>query len=400
MSRTGTGPVAAAVPPVILLLSLPLLAPLGVLRGPFLLVVGLPIMAHSLAAVGWIELAARPFARVGSAIGSVLATYIAWLGLSALLTLDVAAVVAVPVGLEVAARAGRGGRAQVASAIVGSNVGSMLLPFSNLTNLILVAGTGLAFVEFVKVAWMPHLLAGLGAGIVLAVRARELDLGRDRDAVVAVAEAAAAEEAVRRLAEARQRVQPTTVLAGIVSVAGALGAIGTGIAGGDVAVVLAATAATVAAIAVGARASGLVDLAGSVSLPACAVILVAAALAGPIAAFGQALPDPDGSLPAAVALPLIAVVGGVLALTVNNLPAAAFGAVWLSGASPEAILAYLIGTNVLALVTPHGSVATMLGRTLAHRGGSPVGTRSYLRRAWRYALAGALPAVAWLVLVR
>jgi hypothetical protein len=30
----------------------------------------------------------------------------------------------------------------------------------------------------------------------------------------------------------------------------------------------------------------------------------------------------------------------------------------------------------------------------------PVGARSYLRRVWRYALAGAVPAVAWLVVVR
>jgi arsenical pump membrane protein len=388
---------AAAVPPAILLVALPLLGPLGVLRGPFLLVVALPILARALAAIGWIELAARPFARVGSAIGAVLSTYVAWLGLSALLTLDVAAVVAVPVGLEVAARAGRGGRAQVASAIVGSNVGSMLFPFSNLTNLVLVAGTGLAFVDFVRVAWIPQLLAALGAGVVLALRARELD--QDREAVIGEADEAAAQEAVRRSAEARG-VRPATVLAGIVSVVGALGAVAAGLAGSDVATVLGLTAAIVATIAVAAGAVRLGDLARAVSLPACAVILAAAALAGPIVAFGQALPDPDTTLTPAIALPLIALVGGALAATVNNLPAAAFGAVWLSGASPAAILAYLIGTNVLALVTPHGSVATMLGRTLAHRGGSPVGTRSYLRRAWRYAVVGAVPAIAWLVVVR
>jgi hypothetical protein len=50
--------------------------------------------------------------------------------------------------------------------------------------------------------------------------------------------------------------------------------------------------------------------------------------------------------------------------------------------------------------TGAGPVATMLGRNLAQRGGSPVGVRSYLRRAWRYAVAGAVPAVAWLVVVR
>ena len=54
------------------------------------------------------------------------------------------------------------------------------------------------------------------------------------------------------------------------------------------------------------------------------------------------------------------VAGGVLSASVNNLPAAAVGAVWLVGSPVSIVVAFLIGMNVAALATPHGSAATML----------------------------------------
>jgi Na+/H+ antiporter NhaD/arsenite permease-like protein len=89
-------------------------------------------------------------------------------------------------------------------------------------------------------------------------------------------------------------------------------------------------------------------------------------------------------------LVLALVVGGGLAALVNNLPAAAFGAVWLVGAQPATVVAYLLGTNVVALASPHGSVATMLARAVGHRHGVGTPTTRYLRTAWAYAAAGAV----------
>lgn len=96
---------------------------------------------------------------------------------------------------------------------------------------------------------------------------------------------------------------------------------------------------------------------------------------------------------------VVAVVGGVLAAAVNNLPAAAFGAVWLAAARPVTLVAFLVGTKILAIATPHGSLATMLSHAVADRRGRPVDRRRYLRRPWRDALlvgAAALLAVVWL----
>ena len=134
----------------------------------------------------------------------------------------------------------------------------------------------------------------------------------------------------------------------------------------------------------------------AIPLAGLAIIGAAAIAGGPITLAAGILPLPGGS---PVGLVLALAVGGLLAAVANNLPAAAFGAVWLSRAHPATIVAYLVGTNVAALATPHGSVATLLARAVGVRHGivTPVGT--YLRSAWRYAAIGTLAAMLALVLV-
>jgi Na+/H+ antiporter NhaD/arsenite permease-like protein len=85
---------------------------------------------------------------------------------------------------------------------------------------------------------------------------------------------------------------------------------------------------------------------------------------------------------------------------VNNLPAAAFGAAWLGVATPELIVADLIGTNFAALITPHGSFATMPARSVARSHGHDPGLRSYLETAWRHAGVASLAAVVAVVVAR
>jgi len=68
-------------------------------------------------------------------------------------------------------------------------------------------------------------------------------------------------------------------------------------------------------------------------------------------------------------------------------------------AHPATIVAYLIGTNIAALATPHGSVATILAHAVGERHGIATPARTYLRSAWRYAMVGAIAAIVvlWLV---
>jgi hypothetical protein len=73
--------------------------------------------------------------------------------------------------------------------------------------------------------------------------------------------------------------------------------------------------------------------------------------------------------------------------------AAAFG---LAAPSVMAIL----GTNVAAIATPHGSAATMLVRSGGASRGTALPLAGHLRGAWRHALAGSGVALALLAVVR
>ena len=119
-------------------------APLNRLSSPFALLIVLPPLALALDAYGWSAQLAAPLRRLDPARVRLLGTYAVWLATSALLTLDVAAVAAASVGIGVAGRRADERRWQLGSAILGANVGSLLLPFSNLTNLILVSATGIS----------------------------------------------------------------------------------------------------------------------------------------------------------------------------------------------------------------------------------------------------------------
>lgn len=357
-------------------------APLGRLRDPLVLVLVLPPLAASLEALGWSRLAARQIRRITDPLVRVVAAYGLWLATSALLTLDVAAVAAASVGLAVggARRAERD--AQLGAAIVGSNVGSLLFPFSNLTNLVLLAGAGIGFGAYVDAALVPQIATAATVGVVLAWRSRRR-LAEPERPDQSDRSPTAAEDELRS-------IDPPARLAGAIVLAGSVAAVAVGFAGGDIAAVFVLTAALVAGLAAGAGRATPRRLLRSVPLLGVAVIVLAVVLGGPMAALATRLPAPARLGTAPLDFALVALVGGLLAAGFNNLPAAAFGAVWLHGASPALVVAYLIGTNVLALVTPHGSLATVLCRSVAERAGHAVPHGPYLRAAWWFGLAGSV----------
>jgi Na+/H+ antiporter NhaD/arsenite permease-like protein len=124
--------------------------------------------------------------------------------------------------------------------------------------------------------------------------------------------------------------------------------------------------------------------------------VVVAAFAGPlIADLAAYIPKPGADVGG---LLLALVVGAALAGVLNNLPAAALGTVWLVASPAPAIIAFLIGTNIAVVATPHGSVATMLAHGVGRRQGVVVEVPTYLRSAWRYGLVGSAAALAALLL--
>jgi Na+/H+ antiporter NhaD/arsenite permease-like protein len=179
-----------------------------------------------------------------------------------------------------------------------------------------------------------------------------------------------------------------SLAAGLVAAVGAVLAVVVGVLGGDVSLVFLVVAAGCSLIALLDGATSPRPLLASIPISGIVVVLAAAVARQPMADVAAGLPRIEDALPAALALPAIAVVGGLLAAAFNNLPAAAFGSIWLIGASPEAIVAFLLGVNILNLLTPHGSLATILGRNLARAAGAHLPVAVYLRTAWPYAIAG------------
>jgi arsenical pump membrane protein len=368
-------------------------AALGRLGDPFALLVALPPLAHGLGAFGLRDLLAARIASIRAGERRLIAAYALWLATSALLTLDVAAVAAGSVAMAIGRDRGER-RWQLGAAVLGSNLGSLLFPFSNLTNLVLVAGSGIGLAAYLG-ASLPAQIAAAAAGGVLLVARFMTEQDSDRDDRPALEDAPLRYPPARRVPPGDD---PAPLIAGSFAAAVALVAIVSGFTGGSMVWPFLAGAVIVVVAAVASGRVAPEVIVRSAPVAALLVILVAAIASGPIAGLAGLVPSPRTGDP--LTLLAVAAVGGALAALINNLPAAAFGAAWLGAAGPEVIVAYLIGTNFAALITPHGSVATMLARSVARSHGHDAGLRTYLETAWRYAGVASLAAVVALVVVR
>jgi len=363
--------------------------PIGRLSSPLALLIVLPPLAGALEAFGWRDALAAVFQAIGSSTRRIGAAYTVWIVTSAVLTLDVAAVAAASVGLSVAGEGTEEERWQLGGAVLGANVGSLLFPFSNLTNLLLVAAAGMAFATYVSLAVLPQIAAAVAVGVLLVVRA-------DRAMGRRIHDPPAPDRRSRALdANPAHRTRGAAIAAGV-AVTGASAAVVAGVIGADMAVPFAVSSGMLVFAAVTTNRIAARAAVKSIPLAGVAVIVVAA-LAGPlISDLAGVLPQPGSDIGGAG---LAFATGAVLALAVNNLPAAALGAIWLAAAPSEAIVAFLIGTNIAVVATPHGSVATMLAHGVGRRHGVIIEASTYLRSAWRYGAVGAGAALVALMLV-
>lgn len=373
-------------------------AVLGRLGDPFALLVALPPFAHALASFGLRDLLARRIAAVRTGERRLVAAFGLWLGTSALLTLDVAAVAAGSVAMAIGRDHGER-RWQLGAAVVGSNVGSLLFPFSSLTNLVLVAGSGIGLAAYVG-AVVPALVGAAVAGGTLLLARFVQDQDDDRD------DSPAIDDPPLRYAPARGDrdgpVDQASTLAASLAGAVAVVAVVSGLTGGSMVWPFVAGAAILVgwAVAIGRlEASSIVR---TVPLGAFAVIGVAGLASGALAAVAGLLPHPRTAGPAEIAV--VALVGAGLSAALSNLPAAAFGAAWLGVASPALIVAFLVGTNAGSMATPNGSIATTLARSSARSSarlrGHETGIGAYLAGAWRYAAVTGVAAVVALIAIR
>ncbi|MFC5102113.1 SLC13 family permease [Kibdelosporangium philippinense] len=262
------------------------------------------------------------------------------------LSLDATVVLLTPVVFATAARAGVRPKPQVYACTHLSNTASLLLPVSNLTNLLAFAASGLSFTRFAGLMVLPWLVAIAVEYLVFRrFFAADLEAGTT----------------------APQNPNPPKMpVFALVTVALTLvGFVVTSAIGIDPAFA-AAAGALVLAIKTRATPKTIVRAA---ALPFLAFVLALGIVVRAVVDhglgdwLGQLIPDGTGLL----ALLAIAALAAVLANVINNLPAVLVLLPLTVAAGPGAVLAVLLGVNIGPNLTYAGSLATLLWRRIVHQ---------------------------------
>jgi arsenical pump membrane protein len=254
---------------------------------------------------------------------------------TAFLNLDTTAVLLTPVMLSVAGRAGVRKLPLAMTTVWFANIASLLLPVSNLTNLLAADRIGLPSRAFAARMWLPQLAAiAVGAGCLWVFYWRR----RDQARYAPPEPQRPADRVLFGIAAADAAAFAVAVLAGIPLQAAAVGA---------------------AAVVVAAYAVRRPDRLTVRLLPLRLLVLVVGLFlvlgAADRTGFGDLLRTLVGT-----GVWRTAGSGAVLANLVNNLPAYVAVEAAVPPGNADQLLALLVGTNVGALVLPWGSLATVI----------------------------------------
>lgn len=279
---------------------------------------------------------------------------------TAVLSLDATAVLLTPVVLATVRSTGAPRRPHLYATAHLSNTASLLLPVSNLTNLLAFSAAALSFTRFGVLMAGPWLVAIAAEYLLfrMVFRGELVDrpvltttVGRQPVPVLVLSVLAA-------------------TLAGfaVLSLAG-LSPVWAALAGASV-------------LAVRSLSQGRSTPAGilrSINLPflafvlALGVVVKAVMVNGLDSAAARLLPSGTGL----AALLAIAAVAAVLSNLVNNLPAVLVLLPLAAGTGPGAVLAVLIGVNIGPNLTYIGSLSNLLWRNLLHQRGEPTSARQF-----------------------
>ncbi len=265
---------------------------------------------------------------------------------TAVLSLDATVVLLTPIVFATAARLRTNARPHVYACTHLANSGSLLLPVSNLTNLLAFQASGLSFARFGGLMALPWLVALAIEWLVLS-RAFAGDLRRP---------------GLRSTANLDRPELPTFPLAvvGLTLVGFALSSLI------GIAPVWVATAGAVAMV-VRERP----DPTGALRAaePAFLVFVLGLGIIVQAASQHGLSTAVDALLPHGTALPallLVAVISAAVANLLNNLPATLIILPVAAVSGPGAVLAMLVGVNVGPNLTYVGSLATLLWRRIVH----------------------------------
>jgi arsenical pump membrane protein len=281
---------------------------------------------------------------------------------TAVLSLDTTVVLLTPVVFATAARLEVRSRPHVYACTHLANSASLLLPVSNLTNLLAFAASGLAFGRFAALMALPW-LAVIGTEYAVFGRFFASDLG--------AAPRAPRDSGAERAPLPVFTVPVFTVVVVALTLAGFVVASAAGVSPAWAAL---AGAAVLAGRALARRRVTPLSLLRAADLPFGLFVLglgiVVQAVVGN--GLGRALAPllPSGtSLPALLA---VAALAAALANVCNNLPAVLVLLPLTAASGSGAVLAVLLGVNIGPNLTYTGSLATLLWRrTLRHHGSAP-----------------------------
>ncbi|MEV4253720.1 SLC13 family permease, partial [Spirillospora sp. NPDC049652] len=282
--------------------------------------------------------------------------------ITAVLSLDATVVLLTPVVFATAARLGARAKPHVYACTHLSNTASVLLPVSNLTNLLAFAASGLTFTRFAALMALPW-LAAIAAEYAVIRRffATDLDAG----------------------AGARPASEPPELpVFALLTVAGTLtGLVLASVLGIDPAWAAAAGATVLAARALARRRTTGTAIVRAAALPFCAFVLALGIVVRAVVDNGLA--DALGALVPAgtglTALLAVAVLAAALANIINNLPAVLVLLPLTAPIGPGAVLAVLLGVNIGPNLTYAGSLATLLWRRVVREHDTTVDLGEFTR---------------------
>ena len=263
-------------------------------------------------------------------------------GVTATLTLDATVVLLTPIVLATTARLGVAARPHMYACTRLANSASLLLPVSNLTNLLAFAKSGLSFGRFTALMLLPWLVVCVAEWATLRQWFRRDLLGRTRAVPVV-------------------RAAPRYALAVLIATV-ALFVVASSV---SVSPAWAALTGCIALLVprIRRRAVSVPRLVAEASPGFCAFVLALAVIVDGVTrhGLGDALTHlvPDGT--SLFALLGLAGLAAALANLVNNLPAT-LALVPIVAGSPAAVLAVLLGVNIGPNATYPGSLATLLWR--------------------------------------
>jgi arsenical pump membrane protein len=293
---------------------------------------------------------------------------------TAVLSLDATVVLLTPVVIVTAARLRVKARPHVYACTHLANSASLLLPVSNLTNLLAFAASGLGFGRFTALMVLPWLVA-IGTEYAVFRRFFAADLDAPASAPSApsapdVADAAASADPPRAEFSLITVVLVAATLAGF-AIASAAGL--------NPAWVAFAGACVLAVRALIRRRTTVARLAKAADVPFLCFVLGIGIVVRAVASNG--LGNGIGHLiPAGTSLPsllAIALIAAILANLINNLPAVLVLLPLVVGLGPGAVLAVLTGVNIGPNLTYTGSLATLLWRRILRQHGSDASLRDF-----------------------